>query len=79
MARDFLFLCAIQQKLSTLVSCVEYTYKQVKLLCRQGAIYIKTKGELNCLICDDNGNSLIEDDDLSGIFCFVFNIVKAKF
>ena len=41
----------------TLVSCEEYTYKQVKLLCGQGAIYIKMKGELNCVICDDDIHS----------------------
>ena len=50
----------------------------MKLLCGQGAIYIKMKGELNWLICDDDKNSLIEDDDLPGKFC-VFKIFKAKF
>lgn len=46
-------------------------YKQVKLLCKQGPIYIKMKGELNCFICDDNGKSSVEDD-LPGKFCCVF-------
>ena len=46
--RDFVFLRANRRKLSTPVSCEEYTYKQVKLLCGQGAIYIKMKSGLNC-------------------------------
>ena len=75
--RDFVFLRANRRKLSTPVSCEEYTYK--KLLCGQGAIYIKMKSELNCIICDDDGNSLIEDDDLPGKFCCVFKMFKAKF
>ena len=77
--RDFVFLRANRRKLSTPVSCEEYMYKQVKLLCGQGAIYIKMKSELNCILCDDDGNSLIEDDDLPGKFCCVFKIFKAKF
>ena len=53
--RDFVFLRANRRKLSTPVSCEEYMYKQVKLLCGQGAIYIKMKSGLDCLTCDDNG------------------------
>ena len=74
--RDFVFLRANRRKLSTPVSCEEYTYKQVKLLCGQGAIYIKMKSGLNCLTCEDDGTSLIEDDDLPGKFCCVFKIVR---
>ena len=39
----FLFLRANRRKSSTSVSCEEYTYNQVKLLCGEGAIYIKMK------------------------------------
>ena len=46
-------------------------YKQVKLLCKQGPIYIKMKGELNCFICDNDGKSSVKDD-LPGKFCCVF-------
>ena len=74
-----MFLRANRRKLSTPVSCEEYTYKQVKLLCGQGAIYIKMKSGLNCLTCDDNGTSLIEDDDLPGKFGCVFKIVRKSF
>ena len=77
--RDFVFLRANRRKLSTPVSCEEYTYKQVKLRCGQGAIYIKLKSGLNCLTCDDDGTSLIEDDDLPGKFCCVFKIVRKTF
>ena len=76
--RDFVFLRANRRKLSTPVSCEEYTYKQVKLLCGQGAIYIKMKSGLNCLTCDDDGTSLIEDDDLPGKFCCVFSFHSQK-
>ena len=67
--RDFVFLRANRRRLSTPVSCEEYTYKQVKLLCGQGAIYIKLKSELNCLICDDDANSSAGDEDLPGNIC----------
>jgi len=64
--RDFVFLRANRRKLSIPVSCVEYSYKQVKLLCGQGAIYIKLKSGLNCLICDGDVKSSIDYDDLPG-------------
>ena len=77
--RAFIFLRANRRKLITPVSCEEYKYKQVKLLCGQGVICIKMKSELNCLIRDDNRNSLIEDNDLPGKFCTVFEIFKENF
>ena len=76
--RDFVFLRANRRKLSTPVSCEEYTYKQVKRLCGQGAIYIKMKRGMKCLTCDDDGTSLIEDD-LPGKVCCVFKIVSKSF
>ena len=63
---DFVFLRANRRKLSKPVTCEEYAYKQVKLLCGQGAIYITMKRELSCLLSDNEGNSLIGDDDLPG-------------
>jgi len=63
---DFLFLRANRRKLSKPLTCEEYTYKQVKLLCGQGAIYITMKSELNCLLSDKEGNSLIDDEELPG-------------
>ena len=64
--RDFVFLRANRRKLSIPVSCEEYSYKQVKLLCGQGAIYVKLKSGLNCLICDGDVNSSIDNEDLPG-------------
>ena len=63
---DFVFLRANRRKLSIPVSCGEYSYKQVKLLCGQGAIYVKLKSGLNCLICDGDINSSVEDEDFPG-------------
>ena len=37
---DFVLLRPNHRKLSRPVTCEEYTYKQVTLLCGQGAIYI---------------------------------------
>ena len=62
-SNDFGFLRANRRKLSKPVTCEEYAYKQVKLLCGQGAIYITMKSELSCLLSE---NSLIGDDDLPG-------------
>ena len=64
--RDFVFLRANRRKLSIPVSCGEYSYKQVKLLCGQGAIYVKLKSGLNCLISDGDVNSSIDCEDLPG-------------
>ena len=64
--RDFVFLRANRRKLSIPVSCGEYSYKQVKLLCGQGAIYVKLKSGLNCLISDGDVNSSIDSEDLPG-------------
>ena len=64
--RDFVFLRANRRKLSIPVSCGEYSYKQVKLLCGQRAIYVKLKSGLNCLICDGDVNSSIDNEDLPG-------------
>ena len=61
-----MFLPANRRKLSIPVSCGEYSYKQVKLLCGQGAIYVKLKSGLNCLICDGDVNSSSDHDDLPG-------------
>lgn len=63
---DFVFLRANRRKLSRSLTSEEYTYKQVKLLCEQGAIYITMKSELKCSISDGGGNNLIDDDVMSG-------------
>lgn len=64
--RDLVFLRANRRKLSIPVSCGEYSYKQVKLLCGQGAIYVKLKSGMNCLICDGDVNSSTDYEDLPG-------------
>jgi len=78
---DFVFHRANRRKLSIPVSCGEYSYKQVKLLCGQGAIYAKLKSGLNCLICDGDVNSS-SDHDLPGKYVItVINLgpVNTKF
>ena len=64
--KDSVFLRANRRKLSIPVSCGEYSYKQVKLLCGQGAIYVKLKSGLNCLISDGDVNSSVDCEDLPG-------------
>ena len=56
---DFVFLRANRRKLSIPVTSQEYSFKQVKLLAGQGAIYIKMKDGLNCF-CEEKTTS---DDD----------------
>ena len=81
---DFVFLRANRRKLSIPVSCGEYSYKQVKLLCGQGAIYVKLKNGLNCLICDGDVNSSSDHDDLPGKYVIavinlgLVNTIKKK-
>ena len=38
----------------------------MKLLCGQGAIYLKLKNGLNCLLCDGDVNSPSDHEDLPG-------------
>ena len=66
---DFVFLRANRRKLSIPVTSQEYSFKQVKLLAGQGAIYMKMKDGLNCF-CEEKTTS---DDDcaIEGIvLCF---------
>jgi len=47
---DFEFLRATRRKLSKPVNCKGYDYKQLKVVAGQGAIYIKAKDGLECLL-----------------------------
>jgi len=53
--QDIVFLKAIRRKLTQPVNCDEYSFKQVKSLAGQGAIYIKLKDGFSFLL--DNGSS----------------------
>ena len=63
---EFVFLHANRRKLSIPASVGEYSYKQVKLLCGQGAVYVKLKSGLNFLIYDGDVNSSKGHEDLPG-------------
>lgn len=62
---DFVFLRANRRKLSIPVTSQEYSFKQVKLLAGQGAIYIKMKVGLNCLCVEETASD--DDSAIEGI------------
>lgn len=59
-ARDLIFLKATRRKLASVVSAegFSYDYKQVKLLCGQGAIYVMLKPEFSFML----ETTSLEDD-----------------
>ena len=72
--KDFVFLRANRCKLSIPVTSQEYSFKQVKLLAGQGAIYIKMKDGLNCF-CEEEDKTANDDDSATeGIIICVFNL-----
>ena len=60
--RDFIFLKATRRKLSVVVSADDFNYdfKQIKLLCGQGAIYLTLKPEFSFML----ETTTLDDDDL---------------
>lgn len=58
---DFIFLRATRRKLSIPVSCDSFGYKQLKVVAGQGAIYVKLKPELECLLTDDKNKKDVND------------------
>ena len=59
---DFIFLKATRRKLSVVVSVDDFNYdfKQIKLLCGQGAIYLMLKLEFSFML----ETTTLDDDDL---------------
>ena len=55
---DFEFLRATHQELSKPVNCSDFDFKQIKILAGQGAIYVKLKDWVYCLISEESN-----DDD----------------
>ena len=61
-SQDLVFLKANRRKLTQPVNCQEYSYKQLKLLAGQGAIYIKLRTGYNFLLDNQNtDNGSMED------------------
>ena len=61
---DFEFLRATRRKLYKPVNCQSFDYKQLKLMAGQGAVYVKLKDWLDCLLVDENN---IDDDGKSDV------------
>ena len=70
---DFVFLRANRRKLSIPVTSQEYSFKQVKLLAGQGAIYIKMKDGLNCF-CEEEDRTASDDGAIEGIVIYVLSV-----
>ena len=52
----FVFVRAIRRKLSIPVTCDSFAYKQLKVVAGQGAIYVRLKPGLECLL-ENNDSS----------------------
>ena len=65
-SKDLVFLKASRRRLTQPVNCDEYTFKQVKSLAGQGAIYVRLKHGFGFLL-DNQGsdNSSLNDDHAS--------------
>ena len=68
---DFVFLHAKCCKLTIPVTSQEYSFKQVKLLAGQGAIYIKMKDRLNCFCQEENKTASDDDSTIEGILIYI--------
>lgn len=62
-SEDLVFLKANRRRLVKLVNCHEYSFKQVKSLADQGAIYVKLKNCLSFLLSSQGSDSSSLNDD----------------